>query len=54
MQIAQRYSEVHGLYRGQKKPMLCIGHDFTDCGKTHALYQGTTLVGPLGLKNDGL
>jgi hypothetical protein len=41
-----------------EKLMLCSGHDFsravkientsgfTGCGKTHVLYQGTTLVGP--------
>jgi hypothetical protein len=27
---------------------------FADCGKTHVLYQGTTLVGPLGIENVGL
>jgi hypothetical protein len=30
--------------------MFCIRHDFAGCEETHVLYQGTTLVGPKGLK----
>jgi hypothetical protein len=29
------------------------GHGFTGCGKTHVLYQGTTLVGPYKAQVEG-
>ena len=40
------------LYRLQKNRCFVSGHDFTRSGRTHALYQGTTLVGPLSPNND--
>jgi hypothetical protein len=37
-------TERHGFSRAVKKPYAL--RSFTGCGKTHALYQATTLVGP--------
>jgi hypothetical protein len=36
-------SLLHAALEAAEKVYFVSGHDFTGCGKTHVLYQGTTL-----------
>jgi hypothetical protein len=48
LQAAEKLMLVSGHdLQAAEKLMLCIRARFTGCRKTHALCQGTTLVGPL-------
>jgi hypothetical protein len=48
------FLDLYGTMKRLKAICPVSRHDFRGCRKTDALYQGTIVVVPLGLKNDGL